>query len=203
MKEELSEQYMIELLKKKDRKTIQKVYELYSPTLLAICVRYFQRRDLALDVMHEGFMKALNSMQSFNNQGSFEGWLKRIVVNHALDTLKKERKYQHQDIEDVHVAQEQEETVKTIDKKDINEKKVDVNFVRDAEFTCSEILEEIHKLPEMYCLVFVLFVLEEFTHAQIAKQLGIDEKASRTRLARARKMVKEALYKRSIAVLGK
>ena len=94
MKGELSEQQIIELLKKKDRKMIEEVYELYSPTLLAICMRYFRTRDVALDAMHEGFMKALNSIQSFNSEGSFEGWLKRIVVNHSLDTLKKEKKHQ-------------------------------------------------------------------------------------------------------------
>ena len=203
MKEEFIEKRMIELLKKKDKKTIQQVYEIYSPTLLAICMRYFNQRDLALDAMHEGFMKALNSIQSFNNKGSFEGWLKRIVVNHSLDTLKKEKKHQHQAIEEIHAVQEEHDEVKTIDKKDINESEINVNFIRDADFTSSEILEEIHKLPEIYCIVFVLFVLEEFTHAQIAQQLGIDEKASRTRLARARKIVKKALYKKSIAVLGK
>ena len=203
MKEELSEEHMIELLKKKDRKTVQKVYELYSPTLLSICMRYFKRRDLALDAMHEGFMKALNSVESFNNQGSFEGWLKRIVVNHSLDTLKREKKYQYEELTEFDALDEEKEEVKTVDKTDINDKKINLNFVRDAEFTSSEIIQEIHKLPEMYCVVFVLFVLEEFTHAQIAKQLGIDEKASRTRLARARKMMKEALYKRSISILGR
>lgn len=203
MNEEILDQQMIELLIKKDKQTIREVYELYSPTLLAICMRYFKRRDLALDAMHEGFMKALNSVHSFNNQGSFEGWLKRIIVNHSLDTLKKEQKYQYQEVEELHAIEEEKETVKTVDKKDINEKKIDVNFVKDAEFTSSEILDEIQKLPERYCIVFVLFVLEEFTHSQIAKQLGINEKASRTRLARARKMLKEALYKRSISILGK
>lgn len=203
MKEEIPDQQMVELLKKKDKKTIQKVYELYSPTLLSICMRYFKQRDLALDAMHEGFMKALNSIQSFDNKGSFEGWLKRIVVNHSLDTLKKEQKYKTQDIEDIQVIQEVNDELKTIDKKDIDLQNIDVNFVKDADFTCSEMLEEIHKLPEMYCIVFVLFVLEEFSHAEIAKQLGIDEKASRTRLARARKMIKEALYKRSISILGR
>ena len=202
MKEEFTDQ-MIELLRKKDRKAIQQVYELHSPVLLAICMRYFKRRDVALDTMHEGFMKALDSIHSYRNQGSFEGWLKRIVVNHSLDTLKKEKKHQHQGIEDVHAVQEENNEDKTIDKKDINEKKIDVNFVRDAEFTSSEIIEEIHNIPELYSIVFVLFVLEEFSHAKIAEQLGIDEEASRTRLARGRKMVKEALYKRSIAVLGK
>jgi RNA polymerase sigma-70 factor (ECF subfamily) len=201
MKEE--EYQMIELLKKKDRKAVQQTYELYSPVLLAICMRYFQRRDLALDAMHEGFMKALNSIESFNNKGSFEGWLKRIVVNHSLDIIKKEKKYQHQEIHEFHAVQEDQVEDKTIDKKDINEKRIDVNFVRDAEFTSSEIIEEIHKIPESYSIIFVLFVLEEFSHAQIAEQLGIDEEASRTRLTRARKMVKEALYKRSIAILGK
>jgi len=202
MKEEFTG-HMIELLKKKDRKAVQEIYELYSPVLLAICMRYFKRRDAALDAMHEGFIKALNSIGSFKNQGSFEGWLKRIVVNHCLDTLKKEKKYQHQEIEEFHAVQEDEVEDKTIDKKDINEKKIDVSFVRDAKFTSIEIIEEIHKIPELYSIVFVLFVLEEFSHAEIAEQLGIDEEASRTRLARARKMVKEALYKRSIAVLGK
>jgi RNA polymerase sigma factor (sigma-70 family) len=203
MKEEIPDQQMVELLKKKDKKTIQKVYELYSPTLLSICMRYFKQRDLALDAMHEGFMKALNSIQSFDNKGSFEGWLKRIVVNHSLDILKKEQKYKTQDIEDIQIVQDVKDELKTIDKKDIDIQNIDVSLVRDAEFTCSEMLEEIHKLPEMYCIVFVLFVLEEFSHAEIAKQLGIDEKASRTRLARARKMIKEALYKRSISILGR
>jgi RNA polymerase sigma factor (sigma-70 family) len=203
MKEELSELEMVELLKKKNRKAIQNIYELHSPKLLAICMRYFKQRDLALDAMHEGFMKALNSIDSFNSEGSFEGWLMRIVVNHTLDTLKKEQKNKHQSIESVHIVQEEKEEVKSIDKKDIDEKKVDANFVRDAEFTSSEILEEVHNLPEMYCIVFVLFVLEEFTHAQIAIRLEIDIKASRTRLTRARIMLKKALYKRSIAVLGK
>lgn len=203
MKKQLSEQQMVELLKKKDKKTIQIVYEKYSPTLLAICMRYFKRRDLALDAMHEGFMKALNSINTFNNQGSFEGWLKRIVVNHSIDILKKEQKHRHQEIKEIHAIQEEKDELKSIDKKDINEKKLDAKLVRDADFTSSEIIEEIHKLPELYCIVFVLFVLDEFTHAQIAEKLGIDEKASRTRLKRARQMIKEALYKRSIDVLGK
>ncbi len=197
------EQQMIELLKKKDRRTIQEVYELYSPTLLAICMRYFKQHDLALDAMHEGFMKALSSIQSFNNQGSFEGWLKRIVVNNSLDTLRKEQKNKHLTIEDIHAIEEPVDEVKTIDRKDINEKVIDAGFVRDADFTVSEMLEEIHRLPEIYCIVFILFELEEFTHAQIGTQLGINEKASRKRLARARKMIKEALYNKSIAVLGK
>ncbi|MCP4521592.1 MAG: sigma-70 family RNA polymerase sigma factor [Cytophagales bacterium] len=204
MKEKISDQQMIELLKKKDKKAIQQIYELYSPTLLAICMRYFKQRELALDVMHEGFMKALNSIQSFNSQGSFEGWLKRIIVNHSLDTLKKEKKYQTQDIEEVQLIQEDTNNEsKAIDKKDIDENTLDVGLVRDAEFTCNDILEEIHKLPEMYCIVFVLFVLEKFSHAEIAQKLEIDEKTSRTRLARARKMIKEALYKRSISILGR
>jgi len=194
---------IVGLLKKRDRKAVEQIYETYSSVLLAICMRYFKQRDAALDVMHEGFMKALNSINSFKGQGSFEGWLKRIVVNHALDTLKREKKYQHQEIEEFHAVHEDEVKDKTVDKKDINEKKINANFVRDADFTSSEIIEEIHKIPEMYRIVFLLFVLEKFTHKQIAEQLGIDEEASRTRLARGRKMIKEALYKRSIAVLGK
>ena len=165
-------------------------------------MRYFRTRDVALDAMHEGFMKALNSIQSFNSEGSFEGWLKRIVVNHSLDTLKREKKHQYHDIEGIYISEE-EESFKTIDRGDINKSQLNLSFVQDADLTSSEIIEEIHKLPEMYCVVFVLFVLEEFSHSQISKQLGIDVKASRTRLARARKMVKEALYQKSIAVLGK
>lgn len=203
MKEQFLGNKMIELLRKKDRKTVEQIYELYSPVLLAICMRYFKRRDIALDVMHEGFMKALESIQSYKNKGSFEGWLKRIIVNHSLDTLRKEKKFQHQEIEEFHVVEEEKEEVKSIDRKDINEKEINTNFVRDADFTSSEIIEEIHKIPQMYSVVFVLFVLEEFSHAEIALELGIDEKASRTRLVRARQMVKKALYQRSIAVLGK
>jgi len=203
MKEQFIGNKMIELLRSRDRKAVEQIYELYSPVLLAICMRYFKRRDVALDVMHEGFMKALESIHSYKNKGSFEGWLKRIIVNHSIDTLKKEKKYQYHDIEDIHVSDKEEEKDKRVDKKDINEKKIDVNFVRDAEFTTSEILEEIHKLPKLYAVVFVLFVLDELTHREIAEQLEIDEENSRTRLTRARQMVKKALYKRSITVLGK
>lgn len=203
MKEGYTNEKLIELLKKRDSKAVQYAYERYSPVLLGICMRYFKQRDIALDTMHEGFMKALNSIESFNNKGSFEGWLKRIIVNHSLDTLKKEKKFQHQEIQEFHAVEEEKEEVKSIDRKDINEKEINANFVRDADFTSSEIIEEIHNIPEIYSVVFVLFVLEQFSHAEIAQQLGIDEKASRTRLTRARKLLKEALYKRSIAVLGK
>lgn len=203
MKEEIIEVEMVELLKKRDRKTVEHVYELYSPVLLGICMRYFKQRDLALDAMHEGFMKALSSVESFKHKGSFEGWFKRIVVNHCIDTLKKEKKHQYQEIQEFHAVEQEKEESKTIDRKDIDEKNIDLNFIRDADFSSNEIIEEIHKIPQMYSVVFLLFVLEKFSHAEIAKHLGIDEEASRTRLARARKMVKEALYKKSIAVLGK
>ena len=193
---------MIELLKKKDRKTVEKVYKLYSPVLLAICMRYFKDRDLALDAMHEGFMKALNSIVSFNQQGSFEGWLKRIVVNHAIDLLRKESKNHHEFNEDNHLIEENIDC-HSIDKKDIDKKTIDLNLVINTKFSSSEILEEIHKLPQMYCVVFVLFVLDNFSHAQIAEKLNIDEKTSRKRLSRARKMLKELLFEKSISVLGK
>jgi len=203
MKDALSEQQLVKLLKKKDRAGVQEAYERYSPILLSVCKRYFNDHELAKDAMHEGFIKALNAIASFKEDGSFEGWLKRIVVNHSLDLIKKEAKHQHETIEDVQLEGEEINESKTIDKQDVNEKIANVDFVRDADLSSSEILTEIQNLPQMYCIVFVLFVLEEFSHAEIATQLNIDEKASRTRLARARKMLKEALYKKSIAVLTK
>ena len=193
---------MIELLKKKDKKAIEQAYKIYSPTLLAICMRYLKDRDLALDAMHEGFMKALNAINTFNQKGSFEGWLKRIIVNHALDMLRKESK-DHNEFNDDYHAVEEENNCNLIDKKDIDTKNIDLTLVINAEFTSNEILEEIHKLPQMYCIVFVLFVLDDLSHAEIAQQLNIEEKASRKRLSRARLMLKKLLFERSISVLGK
>ncbi len=198
-----SEVSIIEKLKEKDKETIRYVYESYSSILLTICIRYFKQREIALDIMHEGFMKALNAIETYKNTGSFEGWLKRIVVNHCIDTLRKQKKIHFQEIQEVDAVEEENDLDKTVDKKDIKESSLNINFVRDADLSSSEIMFEINKLPDKYRLSFIMYVIDELTHSEIAQNLEIDEETSRTRLTRARKMLKKALYEKSISILGK
>ena len=150
--------------------------------MIGVCWRYTQNREIAEDLAHDAFLVAINKASSFENKGPFEAWLRRIVINVALQYLreqKKQRKFNdcpalYDDV--VEIPEEHPETE---------------NFA----FTETELLEIIGSLPEHHRLVFNLYVVDNFTHSQIAAKLGISEGTSKSHLARARKKIRELLDK--------
>lgn len=159
---------------KGDPKYQQVLYNQYAKKMYGVCLRYAQDKEAARDILQEGFIKVFQNLQAFKGQGSFEGWVRRIMVNHALEGLRKlSNRVQHVDVEEVHEALH--ETV--------NYSRYDMNYL----------LEKIQQLAPGYRAVFNLYVIEGYQHNEIAEMLGISENTSKSQLSRARKLLQESL----------
>ncbi|CAG4999570.1 hypothetical protein DYBT9275_02255 [Dyadobacter sp. CECT 9275] len=146
-----------------------------------VCYRYTQNRQTAEDLAHDAFLIAIRKFSSFANKGPFEAWLRRITVNVALQYLreqKKQRKFVASATNATNFDNLQQEN----------------SLETTLAFSENELLEVINSLPEHHRMVFNLYVIDHFTHAQIAAQLGISEGTSKSHLARARKKARELLF---------
>lgn len=156
-------------------KSFQKqLYNQYSQKMYAVCLRYSQNQDQAKDLLQEGFIRVFQNLNTFKGEGSFEGWVRRIMVNGCLESLRKpENKFFHEDVNDVESELSYEP----------NMRKLDVQYV----------LRKIQELAPGYRAVFNLFVVEGYQHQEIAEMLGISESTSKSQLSRARKLLQEML----------
>lgn len=148
--------------------------------MIGVCCRYTQNRQIAEDLAHDAFLVAIDKAASFENKGPFEAWLRRIVVNVALQHLREQRRQEKWELVHAYGSVADE----------IPEENPGNN---DGSFSEAELLEVIANLPEHHRLVFNLYVIDHFTHAQIAASLGISEGTSKSHLARARKKLRELL----------
>lgn len=167
-------EYLIKLCQKRNRKAQEEIYLEFSPILFSICLRYAENYEDAQDVFQEGFILIFNKINQFKFEGSFEGWMKRIMVNLNLEKLKKKNPLPFEDYENLIVTNE-----------DNNE--------FDQEYDYQELLEIVHNLPPQYRQVFNLYVFEEFSHQEIAKMLAISIGTSKSNLSRARNLLKQKL----------
>ncbi len=151
------------------------LYKKYSSKMLAICTRYLPDRAEAEDAMINAFIRVFGQLENFRQEGSFEGWIRRIVVNEALAMLRKKSKMQLEPAEnaDYHADYQIEETG----------------------LEASELLEMVQKLPTGYRTVFNLYAIEGYSHKEIAEMMGISESTSKSQLNRARNMLKTMLEK--------
>lgn len=149
--------------------------------IIGVCYRFTQNRQTAEDLAHDAFLLAIDKVSSFENKGPFEAWLRRIAVNVALQYLREQKRQEKW--EEAHACQAIAAEIE------------EENAVNDhRNFSEAELLEVIAYLPEHHRLVFNLYVVENFTHAQIAARLGISEGTSKSHLARARKKIRELLH---------
>ncbi|WP_224998470.1 RNA polymerase sigma factor [Cesiribacter sp. SM1] len=159
----------------------EKLYNLYSRRMMAVCVRYTKSRFEAEDIFHEAFVKVFNNISKYKGEGSFEGWVRRIFVNTAINHYNKNRKYQKQ--VDYSAVEEMTPTSEDI----------------VSDLSGKELLTFIDQLPEGYKLVFNLYVMEGYNHAEIADMLQIAEGTSKSQLAKAKAYLKNILQKHSIS----
>lgn len=155
------------------------LYQAYASIMMAVCMRYLQNRDEAEDVMQEGFLKVFQNIKTFRSEGSLEGWIKRIMINHALNHFKKSRRTPF--LED-------------IDK--INEREIifiDEPATFHSPISHERLLAIIQSLPPGYRIVFNLYAFEEYSHKEIAKELNISENTSKTQLLKARRMLRNRI----------
>lgn len=155
-----------------------KLYMLYSKAMFNTCLRITNNYDDAEDVLQEAFVSAFKNLLSFRSDSSFGAWLKRIVINKAINHVKKKHlEVSEFDIERHDLTIHQDEQI------DYNENTFEVNRIREA----------MKNLPEGYRLVFSLYLLEGYDHQEIAGILGISESTSKSQYNRAKKKLRELL----------
>lgn len=152
------------------------LYDTYSGKMMGVCLRYATDRSRAEDILQEGFIKIFNNLDRFRNEGSFEGWIRRIIVNTAIEHVRKE-KYISRHVEIEHAY-------------DIA---LDNSIFENM--AAKDLLSLLQQLPPGYRTVFNLYAIEGYTHKEIAEILEIKEGTSKSQLAKARytlqKMIKE------------
>lgn len=161
------------------------LFQRYASSLLGVCHRYARNKEDAEDILQDAFMKIFSKMSQFKGDGSFEGWLRRIVVNTALKKYTTNRY-----IKEFTVGEITDPTV------------VNVNDVPAFHhLTEKDLLCLINNLPDGYRIIFNLYVIEGYQHDEIAKMLGIQPGTSRSQLVKARQLLqKELLQVQKVAV---
>jgi len=173
----LSEQQMIALCKKGDRTAQKALFDTLSSKMFAICIRYMGNREAAEDVLQEGFISLFSKLDSYSGEGSFEGWARKVFVNTALMTLRRN---------DVMRQSEDIESARSLSGND-------VSALQSISY--KELMGMIAELPPGFRTVFNLFLIEGYSHKEISEMLGISEATSRSQLQRARVMLQNRIKK--------
>lgn len=184
-------------LRKGDMKSFHQLYEHFAPSMKLICKRYVKNDADADDVFHEGFLKVYKNIGSLKKSSSLVGWMKRIFINAALDHYKKSKGEMTENIDEVNEQRIDNQDSIGQDDLDFNGKARgnELQLIRRVDFTQEEMLETLKQIPEHFRVVFQLFVIDEYKHQEIADLLSINVKTSKTRLLRARILLKEELFK--------
>ena len=156
-----------------------------APSLLGVLRRYVKDVSVAQDLLHEVFITAIEKYDSFTGKGSFEGWLYRIAVNTALMYLRNKQ---------AEMLQASSLQLMDADDSDDDDSGSVRSTIEAAGFTSEELLSAIDRLPEHHKLVFNMYVMDDFSHKQIAAELNISAGTSKSHLARARKKIQQFLY---------
>ncbi len=160
-------------------------YNRFSPKMLGVCYRFAKNREDAEDMLQEGFIKVFSQLQQFRNEGSLEGWIRRIMVHTCINTLKKNKKFTDS-VELIHA----------------NTLMVKYDMI-PAIMQAKQVIECIRMLPLGYRTVLNLFALEGFSHKEIGDLLEVGESTSRSQYTRAKAMLEEILLSKNIVYKNK
>ncbi|MDI9318991.1 MAG: RNA polymerase sigma factor [Phycisphaerales bacterium] len=156
-----------------ERSGQEKLYKMFHPRMMSLAIRYVNDRSLAEDVVNIGFLKCFQKIDTYNFQGSFEGWLRKIVLRTALDSIKSNERYN-----DKIVFVEKEEFIE----RDHGER-----------MYYDQLIKLVNELPKTTRTVFNLNVIEGFHHKEIAEMLGMSEGTSKWHLSEGRRILKEKI----------
>lgn len=162
----------------------EQLYHQHYRTMFGVCLRYTQDREVAEDILQEGFIKVFSNIGRYRGTGSLEGWIRRIMVNTALEHHRKMARF--------------------LPLVDLDEA-MDADAGHDviADLGEQEILKLIQALPDGYRTIFNLYAIEGYTHREIAKKLEISEGTSKSQFARARRTLQESIFKLQPETYGK
>lgn len=165
----MSLEQLIEECKKNDIKAQGQLYKRYANTLFSVSLKYSRNYTEAQDNLQDAFLNIFDKVNQFEHKGSFEGWLKRITINTVLQKYRKQKVFE------------------IIDDKDIEDTEVEIE---DESIDLEILLKLIQELPDRYRLVFNLYVMDGYSHKEIAELLKISEGSSKSNLSRARHILK-------------
>lgn len=158
--------------KNNDRKAQEQLYRLYSSKLFVVCLKYSRNYTEAQDNLQDGFILIFNKIEQYSFKGSFDGWLKRVMINNVLQ-------------------QYRTQTFLSLVNEDVPE---DAEIeIDDENISLDYLLKIIQELPDRYRLVFNLYVNDDYSHAEIAEMLSINVGTSKSNLSRARMILKEKI----------
>jgi len=159
---------------RKERWAQKVLYEEYYGKMMGVCLRYSNNKDDALDILHEGFIKVFKNLKKYELGTSLNAWIRRIMVNTAIDFYRKNVRRRTEDIDHAYDLSTNDPTA-------------------ISKMTTDEILKSVQQLSPAYRAVFNLYIIEGYSHKEIADLLGITESTSRSNLVKARLKLKDAL----------
>jgi RNA polymerase sigma-70 factor (ECF subfamily) len=149
------------------------LYQMHAPKMLSVCRYYIKDVHQAEEVMLNGFFKVFTQLKSFKGEGSFEGWIRRIMVREAISFLRKRKQFEF-----------------SVDDMEAYDEPTNYN---DVELDVDHIQQLIDKLPEGYRMVFNMYAIEGYKHSEIAEMLDISESTSKSQLFKARKLLQQQI----------
>lgn len=155
----------------------QALYRQYYRKMLGVCMRYSNQQEDAEDVLQEAFIKIFKHIKGFSGKGSFEGWIRRIMVHTSIEHYRKRSRYFMVDVDQTN--------------------EVDLNADQLSEMSREEILDLIQTLPVGYRTVFNLYAIEGYAHKEIAEMLGISIGTSKSQFSRAKALLKEKMERQN------
>lgn len=159
---------------REERWAQKELYESYYGKMLGVCMRYASNSDDARDILNEGFIKVFRYLHRYQLGTSLDSWIRRIMINTAIDCYRKEMRHRTEDIEHArHTASEEADVI--------------------SQYSAKELMAVIQQLPPSYRAVFNLYAIEGFSHKEVADTLGITESTSRSNLVKARSKLKAML----------
>jgi RNA polymerase sigma-70 factor (ECF subfamily) len=151
------------------------LFDRFSSKMLGVCLRYAKDSEQADDILQDGFVKVFTKLKDFKNEGSLEGWIRRVMVNTALDQIRKNGK-----------------TLGDVSVDDV-QYKIENNDHIAEQLMAEDLLKLINSMPDGYKVVFNMFAIEGYTHNEIADTLGISESTSKSQYSRARAYLRERI----------
>ncbi|RFC55879.1 RNA polymerase sigma factor [Brumimicrobium aurantiacum] len=158
----------------------RELFDRFSPLMLGVAMRYIKDKEHAEDVLQDAFIKVFKNLHRFEHKGSLEGWIRRIVVNTALDQLRKNKK----NLNDLHLDDSHFELVH--------------NSEAIGKLEAEVLMEIIHQMPDGYRTVFNMYAIEGYSHKEIAEALEISENTSKSQYSRAKSLLRKTLKKLKI-----
>lgn len=165
---------IIEGCVRNERMAQEQLFKLFYGKMLSVCLRYTVDHDSAQEILQDGFIKVFEKLDSFDFKGSFEGWVRRIIANTAIDAIRKSKKMPYLSENGSEFISETENPMEEAEIQNFRELKAEVA------------MQAIQHLSPAYRTVFNLYVLEEYTHKEISEMLGISEGTSKSNLAKAK-----------------